>query len=64
MGTLFDDFTNRAWSNHFESYEDCEDVKKNRRILYNVMIMAGFTNLPSEWWHYDYGDKFWAYFNK
>jgi D-alanyl-D-alanine dipeptidase len=28
------------------------------------MIKAGFTNLPTEWWHYDYGDKFWAYYNK
>ena len=26
------------------------------------MIEAGFTNLSSEWWHYDYGDKFLAYF--
>lgn len=63
MGTLFDDFTDRAWTNHFEEYENNEEVTKNRRILYNVMIEAGFTNLPSEWWHYDYGDKFWAYFN-
>ena len=64
MGTLFDDFTDRAWTNHFESYEDAEGVKFNRRILYNVMITAGFTNLPSEWWHYDYGDKFWSHFNE
>lgn len=63
MGTLFDDFTNRAWTNHFEMYAECEEVKLNRRMLYNVMIEAGFTNLPSEWWHYDYGTKFWAYFN-
>ena len=62
MGTLFDDFTDRAWTNHFELYTDCEEVRNNRRILYNAMIKAGFTNLPSEWWHYDYGDKFWAYF--
>jgi D-alanyl-D-alanine dipeptidase len=62
MGTLFDDFTNRAWTNHFESYESNIEVRNNRRLLYNVMIEAGFTNLPSEWWHYDYGDKFWAYF--
>lgn len=27
------------------------------------MNKAGFTNLPSEWWHYDYGEKFWAYYN-
>lgn len=62
MGTLFDDFTDRAWTDHFENYEDNEDVRKNRRLLYNAMIEAGFTNLSSEWWHYDYGDKFWAYF--
>lgn len=66
MGTVFDDFTDRAWTNHFEDgYEKAEhnvEVRNNRRLLYEVMINAGFTNLPSEWWHYDYGTKFWAYF--
>ena len=28
------------------------------------MIKAGFTNLPSEIWHYDYGNRAWAYYNK
>lgn len=63
MGTLFDDFSDKAWTNHFEEYEKDVVVRDNRRLLYNVMIEAGFTNLPSEWWHFDYGDKFWAYFN-
>ena len=63
MGTEFDAFGDKAWTNHFESYEMNEEVRKNRRILYNTMIKAGFTNLPSEWWHYDYGTKFWGYFN-
>lgn len=62
MGTLYGDFTNRAWTNHFEDFDECAEVRDNRRILYNAMIEAGFTNLPSEWWHYDYGNKFWAYF--
>ena len=22
----------------------------------------GFTNLPSEWWHYDFGDQLWAHY--
>ena len=39
-------------------------VRDNRRLLFGVMTKAGFTNLPSEWWHYDYGDRFWAYYNK
>ena len=66
MGTKFDDFSDKTWTNHYEdSYienETNEPVRDNRRILYNAMIQAGFTNLPSEWWHYDYGTKFWAYF--
>lgn len=62
MGTLFDDFTDRAWTNHFEVYESAPEIRNNRRILYNTMLLAGFTNLPSEWWHYGYGTKFWGYF--
>lgn len=66
MGCKFDDFSHRAWTNHFEpSYPDGEKngiVMNNRRLLYNVMTAAGFTNLPSEWWHYGYGTKFWGYF--
>lgn len=37
-------------------------IRENRRLLYHCMTEAGFTNLPSEWWHYDYGDRFWAYY--
>lgn len=62
MGTEFDDFSDRAWTNHFEVYETNETIRDNRRMLYWAMIEAGFTNLPSEWWHYDYGTKFWGYF--
>ena len=28
------------------------------------MTAVGFTNLSSEIWHYDYGDKNWAYYTK
>jgi D-alanyl-D-alanine dipeptidase len=28
------------------------------------MTDAGFTNMPTKWWHYDYGNKFWAYYTK
>ena len=28
------------------------------------MTSVGFTNLPSEWWHYDYGNANWAYYKK
>lgn len=63
MGTAFDDFSEKAATNYFESHPGAE-IRANRRLLYHTMISAGFTNLPSEWWHYDYGDRFWAYYAK
>lgn len=68
MGTLFDEFTQRTYTSYYEK-EKIGEIKKNktirdnRRILYNVMTESGFTNLPSEWWHFDYGDRFWAFYN-
>ena len=59
MGTAFDDFTDAAYTAHFENTGDCE-IRDNRRLLYNTMCAAGFTNYPAEWWHYDFGDRFWA----
>lgn len=63
MGTEFDDFTEYANTAYFE-HTDNEIVKQNRRLLYYVMTEVGFVNLPSEWWHYEYGSKFWGYFTK
>lgn len=62
MGTDFDDFSPLANTNAFELAGDIY-VRNNRRLLYNCMLAAGFTNLPTEWWHYDYGDGFWAYYH-
>jgi len=61
MGTVFDDFTERAHTHYFED-TNCETIKINRRLLYNCMISTGFTNLPSEWWHYDFGDRYWGFY--
>lgn len=62
MGTSFDEFTEQTKTAYFESKDD-NVVRDNRRLLYTAMTRAGFTNLPSEWWHFDYGDWFWAYYN-
>ena len=63
MGSAFDEFSDRTFTNYYEK-EINSKIRDNRRMLYNIMIKAGFTNLPSEWWHYDYGDRFWAYYKK
>ena len=62
MGTAFDAFCEQTATNYYEKSGKDTAVRNNRRILYNCMTAAGFTNLPSEWWHYDFGDKFWGYY--
>lgn len=63
MGTVFDEFMETAFTSYFEEHEVSQEVLENRRLLYTVMTEAGFINLPSEWWHYDYGDRFWAFYS-
>lgn len=58
MGTPFDDFSASSATDALEQAFGC--ATQNRRILYHAMLAAGFTNYPSEWWHYDYGDVFWG----
>lgn len=67
MGTAFDEFSQMAQTDYFEKNPQCDqfvEIKNNRRMLYEAMTSSGFTNLPSEWWHYDYGDRFWAYYTE
>lgn len=61
MGTDFDDFSEKANTDYYEHHFDRE-ITKNRRLLYNAMTDEGFTNIPSEWWHYDYGDSYWGFY--
>ena len=35
-------------------------ARENRRILSRAMTGAGFINYPTEWWHWSYGDRYWA----
>ena len=35
---------------------------KNRLTLLRAMLGAGFAPNPNEWWHYQYGETYWAAF--
>lgn len=58
MGTKFDAFSDKTNTDWFKGTGSVEE--KNRKILYDCMIRAGFVNLPSEWWHFEYGDRNWS----
>jgi zinc D-Ala-D-Ala dipeptidase len=35
-------------------------ARANRRHLVSALTAAGFVNHPTEWWHWSYGDRYWA----
>ncbi|MEB5475748.1 M15 family metallopeptidase [Acinetobacter pollinis] len=64
MGTAFDEIHALSFTDALEGMQEYQVACKHRRILYWAMTSAGFTNLPSEWWHFDYGNQLWAYTTK
>jgi len=35
-------------------------ARANRDILTGAMSAAGLVNYPTEWWHWSFGDRYWA----
>jgi D-alanyl-D-alanine dipeptidase len=66
MGSLFDDVTQLAGRDRFEtlapdnfSFSDLE-ARANRRLLHWLMTEEDFAGHPEEWWHFSWGDQMWA----
>ena len=38
-----------------------KEQQERRKTLCSVMESVGFVNYPFEWWHYSYGDRYWAF---
>ncbi|MER5216671.1 M15 family metallopeptidase [Streptomyces sp. NPDC002838] len=36
------------------------EARANRAVMGRAMTAAGFVNYPTEWWHWSYGDRYWA----
>jgi D-alanyl-D-alanine dipeptidase len=36
-------------------------ARANRALLSELMGAAGFVNYGTEWWHWSYGDRYWAF---
>ncbi|MEV0719716.1 M15 family metallopeptidase [Asanoa sp. NPDC050611] len=35
-------------------------ARRNRYVLGAALRSAGFVNYPTEWWHWSFGDRYWA----
>ena len=65
MGSLFDDASSIAHRDRMETHANAmsfsdEEARFNRRLLHWVMSDAGFVGYSEEWWHFSYGDQYWA----
>jgi D-alanyl-D-alanine dipeptidase len=64
MGGVFDDPSPLSHADAFEIDRgdgfSIEEARANRRLLFWVMMEAGFAGHPDEWWHFSYGDQLWA----
>lgn len=61
MGTAIDatpeDSDGRCY---FDSGDISDEARRHRTVLANALSRAGFVNYPTEWWHWSYGDRYWA----
>lgn len=65
MGTEFNASPVKTGNRTYtDSLDISDEAKLNRRILNTAMQSAGFVNYPTEWWHWSYGDQYWAYMTK
>ncbi|MEQ2026975.1 M15 family metallopeptidase [Xenorhabdus szentirmaii] len=63
LGTEFDEVSERSYTVALEADPDKNmSATLYRRLLYQAMTQAGFSNYPTEWWHYDYGNSLWAFY--
>ena len=61
MGGSFDDTEEHSHTRYYDNPDNGNVIaRENRKTLLRIMEGAGFTNYPSEWWHYDYGNRAWA----
>lgn len=61
LGTPVDATPEQSASACFTAAENISaNARANREILLNRLTETGLVNYPPEWWHYSYGDPYWA----
>ncbi len=62
MGSILDDSPDKNENRNFTYAKNIPAyAQTNRQILITALTAVGFVNYPAEWWHWSYGDKYWAY---
>lgn len=45
---------------YFAAENITAEARRNRETLAAALSTAGLVNYPTEWWHWSYGDRYWA----
>ncbi|WP_155368971.1 M15 family metallopeptidase [Catellatospora vulcania] len=59
MGTQVNDTDSEAC--HTDSANVSAEAARHRRYLCDALTSVGMVNYPTEWWHWSYGDRYWAH---
>ncbi|MFJ7497968.1 M15 family metallopeptidase [Streptomyces sp. NPDC097727] len=61
MGTHMDATPEESAGACYTQADNISDqARSNRDILGAALTAAGLVNYPTEWWHWSYGDRYWA----
>ncbi|OKI48980.1 M15 family metallopeptidase [Micromonospora sp. CB01531] len=61
MGTAVNDSPVASANACFTASPDISaEARANRNILSEALTAAGMVNYPTEWWHWSFGDRYWA----
>ncbi|SFT47576.1 D-alanyl-D-alanine dipeptidase [Actinopolyspora lacussalsi subsp. righensis] len=60
MGTAVDATPERSDGACWFDAEVDRTARRNRMTLARALGDAGLVNYPTEWWHWSYGDRYWA----
>lgn len=65
LGTQVNDSPESSGNRCFTASEDvAADARRNREVLAGVLTEVGMVNYPTEWWHWSFGDRYWAFSTK
>jgi zinc D-Ala-D-Ala dipeptidase len=59
MGTGVNDTSRIVCHTHHPDID--EEASTNRATLTAALTAVGMVNYPTEWWHWSYGDRYWAF---
>ena len=61
MGTAIDATPEMSGGRcYFDAPDIAPEARARRGILARALGSAGLVNYPTEWWHWSYGDRYWA----